>query len=125
NIVDRTAERGQLNVVTHVVNDNGGSASAGDFSLVVDGVNADPSAFSGDEKGTSVALDANDYKVSLEDGPSGYEASYSADCSGTLGAGENKTCTVTLDDRPARLTVVVDVNNEHGGDAGASDFSLA
>ena len=33
-----------------------------------------------------------------ETGPAGYEASYSADCTGTIALGETKTCTVTNDD---------------------------
>ena len=37
------------------------------------------------------------YSVS-ETGPSGYAASYSADCTGTIAIGETKTCTVTNDD---------------------------
>ena len=35
----------------------------------------------------------------------GYATTYSADCEGTIAIGETKTCTVTNDDIPARLTV--------------------
>ena len=124
-IVDRATPRATLNVVSHVVDDNGGTAKAGDFDFVVDGVNADPSSFPGNEDGTSVSLDAADYKVSLEDGPSGYDVSYSDDCSGSMAAGDQKTCTVTLDDQRAHLRVIEQVDNANGGDAGPSDFSLA
>jgi uncharacterized repeat protein (TIGR01451 family) len=126
-VVDRQPDvpRAHLNVVTHVVDDNGGSAKAGDFDLVLDGVDAKPSSFTGDEGGTTVELNAGDYKVALEDGPSGYDATYSDNCSGTIGADETKTCTITLDDQRAHLTVVTQVNNDHGGKAAASDFALA
>jgi uncharacterized repeat protein (TIGR01451 family) len=126
-VVDRLPDvpRAHLNVVTHVVDDNGGSAKAGDFDVVLDGVDAKPSFFAGDEGGTSVGLNAGDYRVALEDGPSGYDASFSDNCSGSIGADETKTCTITLDDRPAHLTVVTQVHNDHGGTAASSDFALA
>src|SRR5437016_38054 len=60
---------GQLTVIDHVVNDNGGTAAAGDFDIVVDGAQASPSMFKGDAEGTSVSIEPGDYKVSLEDGP--------------------------------------------------------
>jgi len=116
---------GQLTVIDHVVNDNGGTAAAGDFDIVVDGAQASPSMFSGDEKGTPVSVEPGDYKVSLEDGPSGYAASYSDDCSGSIAAGESKTCTITTNDSPAHLTVVEHVVNKNGLTASASDFALA
>ena len=45
-----------------------------------------------------MTLDAGAYNVT-ESGPSGYTASFSADCSGTIANGETKTCTVTNDDQ--------------------------
>ena len=117
--------RGHLTVIAHVVNDNGGSAVAGDFILVLDGVNAVPSSFAGSEQGTGVDLDAGDYKVAVEDGPSGYDAGFSSDCAGTIGRDEQKRCVVTLDDRPAHLTVVTTVKNDNAGTAQPSDFALA
>jgi len=119
------APRAQLNVVTHVVDDNGGTAKASNFDVVLDGVNADPSYFSGDEKGTPVELDAGDYKVSLEDGASGYSESYSDGCAGTIEANTTKTCTITLDDRRAQLMVVTHVSNKNGGTSEPADFALA
>src|SRR5438034_225684 len=117
--------RGHLTVIAHVVNDNGGSAVAGDFNLVLDGVNAVPSSFAGSEQGTGVDLDAGDYKVAVEDGPSGYDAGFSSDCAGAIGRDEQKRCVVTLDDRPAHLTVVTTVKNDNAGTAQPSDFALA
>jgi hypothetical protein len=64
----------------------------------VDGVGvSDDRSFPGDEAGTPVTLDAGVYSVT-EDGPGGYAASYSDDCSGTIALGDNLTCTITNND---------------------------
>ena len=61
-----------------------------------------------------MTLDAGTYSVT-ETGPSGYTASYSADCSGTIAIGETKTCTVTNNDQAAKLIVIKHVINDNGG----------
>src|SRR5439155_149102 len=76
-----------LIVIKHVVNDNGGTALASDFTLNVSASNPSPGSFPGAEGGTNVALDAGSYSVG-ETGPSGYTRSDSADCSGTIANGE-------------------------------------
>jgi uncharacterized cupredoxin-like copper-binding protein len=115
---------GKLTVIKHVINDNGGTAVAADFTLDSGGTNDSPDDFAGAEApGTEVTLDAGSYNVT-ESGPSGYTASYSADCSGTIGVGESKTCTVTNDDQPGKLTVIKHVINDNGGTAVAADFTL-
>jgi prealbumin domain-containing protein len=87
-----------LHVIKHVVNDSGGSASAANFTMSVTGTSPNPASFAGAESpGTTVTLGAGSYNVT-ETGPSGYTASFSADCTGTIAAGETKTCTVTNDD---------------------------
>ncbi len=114
----------KLTVIKHVVNDNGGSAVASDFTLSVDDAGTDPPSFAGAEApGTTIYVDAGSYSVG-ETGPSGYSASYSADCSGTIAAGESKTCTVTNNDQPGKLTIIKHVINNNGGTAVASDFTL-
>jgi phytoene dehydrogenase-like protein len=51
--------------VSHVINDNGGTADAGDFTMTVTGSNPNPSSFAGEEApGTTVTLDAGSYNVS-------------------------------------------------------------
>jgi hypothetical protein len=113
-----------LIVIKHVVNDNGGTASAGDFTLDSGGTNDSPDNFAGEEApGTTVTLDAGSYNVT-ETGPSGYSASFSAGCTGTVANGETKTCTVTNDDQPATLIVIKHVNNDNGGTAAAGDFTM-
>ena len=70
-----------LVVVNEVVNDNGGTAVASDWATTVTGGNPAPASFQGaSAPGTTVTLDAGSYDVT-ESGPSGYTASFSADCS--------------------------------------------
>ena len=114
----------KLKVIKHVTNDNGGTATAGDFTLDSGGANDSPDDFAGSEAGTTVTLDAGSYSVS-ETGPSGYSASYSSDCSGSIANGEEKTCTVTNDDQPAHLKLVKVVVNDNGGTASATAWTLS
>src|SRR5206468_1760551 len=87
-----------LIVIKHVINDNGGTKTAADFTMAVTGGSPSPASFAGaDTPGTSITLNAGSYAVS-ETGPSGYASSASADCTGTIALGQTKTCTVTNDD---------------------------
>jgi hypothetical protein len=122
-----TTQLATLHVIKHVVNDNGGSASAADFTMSVTGTSPSPSSFPGAESpGTTVTLGPGSYNVT-ETGPSGYTGSFSADCSGTIAAGETKTCTVTNDDvlTTGTLHVIKHVVNDNGGSANAANFTLS
>jgi uncharacterized repeat protein (TIGR01451 family) len=113
-----------LIVIKHVINDNGGTATAADFTLDSGGANDTPDDFAGAEApGTVVTLNPGSYSVS-EGGPSGYTASFSADCAGMIALGETKTCTVTNDDVQPTLIVIKDVVNNNGGTAVAADFTM-
>ncbi|MFH0905559.1 MAG: SdrD B-like domain-containing protein [bacterium] len=113
---------GTLTVVKQVINDNGGGATADQFTLTVAGGNASPSSFPGDESGTAVTIDPDgSYSVGETGGPSGYGVSFSGDCSGAMPAGGQKTCTVTNDDIQPALTVVKVVD---GGSKVIADFPL-
>jgi len=114
----------KLIVIKHVINNNGGSATAANFTLDSGGTNDSPDNFAGAESpGTEVTLDAGSYNVT-ESGPSGYTASFSAYCSGTIANGQTKTCTVTNDDQPGTLIVKKIVINDNGGTKIATDFSF-
>src|SRR5215213_1281441 len=122
--VTNNDQAAKLIVIKHVVNDNGGMATAANFSLDSGGANDSPDNFAGAEApGTEVALDAGAYNVT-ETGPSGYTASFSADCSGSIASGQTKTCTVTNNDQAAKLIVIKHVVNDNGGTATAANFSL-
>ena len=114
----------QLTVVKHVINDNGGTLFAKDFTIDASGTNASPTTFPGDETGTKVTLDAGAYKVS-ETPAAGYAVTYSGDCSGTIAVGDKTpVCTVTNDDIAPTLIVIKHVINDNGGTLGAADFTL-
>src|SRR5205823_2906224 len=115
-----------LTVIKHVVNDNGGTKVAADFTMNVSATNVQPSStFPGAETpGTTVTLNAGSYSVS-EIGPAGYSQSNSADCAGTIAVGESKTCTITNNDVQPQLTVIKHVINDNGGTALASSFTLS
>ena len=53
----------------------------------------------------------------------GYDATFSADCTGTIALGETKTCTVTNNDQAAHLIINKVVINNNGGALTAADFS--
>lgn len=89
---------GTLNVIKHVINDNGGTLTAGSFNLSVTGTtNITPGSFDGSESGTVVTLDAGSYTVT-EGAYTGYTTTYSADCTAVMEEDGIKTCTVTNDD---------------------------
>ncbi len=113
----------QLIVIKHVINNNGGDNVASDFNINVTGTNVSDSSFQGDENGTTVTLDAGSYSVD-EDSVSGYTKSLSQDCSGTIAFGQTKTCTITNNDVGPTVTLIKNVINDNGGNAGVNNFGL-
>ena len=116
-----------LTVIKLVVNDDGGSAVAGDWKMDISGANVSSTGFVGVESGVTVSLDAGAYNISESGGPSGYAMTLSADCSGHISAGDVLTCTVTSDDIASNvptLTVTNTVINDDGGSAAASDWNM-
>ena len=117
-----------LHVVKTVINDNGGTSVASNFTLAVTGTNVSTSSFAGSETGVEVKLDGGSYTVTEPVVPAGYLQTGSSDCSGTIASGETKTCTITNDDiataTPATLHVVKTVINDNGGTKVIADFPL-
>jgi uncharacterized repeat protein (TIGR01451 family) len=88
----------KLTVIKHVVNNNGGTKTAADFTLTVSGTSPSPASFLGSEAGTDVTLQPGPYAVN-EAAVSGYSTTKSATCAGSLAHfGDTATCTVTNDD---------------------------
>ncbi len=107
-------KKASLTVIKDVVNNNGGLAVAGDFTMNVTGTNASQTSFAGSESGVIVTMDPGPFSVD-ESANLFYAKTLSADCSGTLAAGESKTCTITNDDIAPSLTLnKVVVNGEDG-----------
>jgi hypothetical protein len=114
---------GHLTVIKQVINNNGGGAGPGDFSMNTGTGQAD---FPGSSAGTTFDYeDGTTYNVT-ELGVAGYHAlSYSTDCTGTIVAGTTKTCTVINDDIPPVLKLFKVVHNNAGGTATTADFTLS
>jgi uncharacterized repeat protein (TIGR01451 family) len=88
----------RLTVIKHVINDNGGTRKAADFTLTVSGSDPSPASFAGNEAGTVVTLKPGPYAVN-EAAVSGYATTKSESCSGSLiHYGDTATCTVTNND---------------------------
>ena len=87
----------KLIVTKHVINDNGGTAVAGDFTMHITNSSSTPSSFPGSETGTTVFVTPGSYSVS-ETGPSGYTESNDLNCSGTIVLGTTVNCTVINND---------------------------
>ena len=120
---DQTAH---LKLVKVVVNDNGGSAVATDFTLSAAG----PSPISG-AGGVESDVNAGSYALS-ETSVSGYTAGSWVCVGGSqsgssiaLALGQSATCTITNDDQTAHLKLVKVVVNDNGGSAVANDFTLS
>ncbi|NNL46840.1 MAG: DUF11 domain-containing protein, partial [Acidimicrobiia bacterium] len=129
--ITNTLRQGTLIVKKQVINDNGGNATASDFTFSIDA----GSAVSFDEAGggstdpltgeNSFQVDAGDYTVT-EGVVSGYTASDNGNCSpATVVAGETTICEFTNDDDAPSLTLVKTVINDNGGTAAAGDWTLA
>jgi sugar lactone lactonase YvrE len=106
----------RLVVVTEVVNDDGGAATASAWTITVTGTNPTPTTFPGaGPPGTTVTLDAGDYAVSAS-GPTGYTTTLSDDCAATVAAGDSKTCTITNDDQASGPCILLSETsvNVHG-----------
>ncbi|MBI2040118.1 hypothetical protein HYT18_03525 [Candidatus Microgenomates bacterium] len=114
----------KLTVIKHVVNSHGGTLGASNFTMNVAGTNVSDPSFPGSESGTQVTLDQGAYNVT-EDEITGYTTTgTSADCSGSIDVGEEKTCTITNEDTRPILKVIKHVINDDGGTASASEFTI-
>ncbi len=115
-----TRDTGTLIVKKHVANDNGGTKTAGDFTVHVKQGSADiagsPSA--GSETGTSYVLQTGAYTVSEASPlPSGYTQTNIVCAGQTTGTvnvvnGQTVTCTITNADVAPQLKVVKHVVND-------------
>jgi uncharacterized repeat protein (TIGR01451 family) len=108
-----------LTLVKQVINDNGGTSVAADWTLTAAGYD-------------SASPDAGTYTLS-ESGPGGYsQTSLTCSNSGdaqvttaTLGLGDDVTCTFVNDDNAPSLTLVKQVINDNGGTLQAGSWTLS
>lgn len=117
-----------LTLSKNLVNDNGGTAAASDWTLEANTAGG-AAELSGTTGVTSSALTAGSYELS-ESGPAGYTQTR-LDCDSgvltgatlTLASGDNVTCTFYNDDQPVSLSLVKVVNNRVGS-ATANQWTL-
>ena len=128
-----------LTIAKHVINDNGGTANAGDWMLSAQSTlfgfagNGLPAL--GPDASITQGVVAGQYTLTESGGPAGYTASAAWVCTGggtftapnkiTLAVGQTATCTITNNDQPAHLTLVKTVTNVNGGTAKTTDFMLS
>src|SRR5437867_3381906 len=113
-----------LKIIKHVVNNNGGTATADQWTMHVGAGNPSQNDFAGSETGVTVTINAGQYSVDETGGPSGYAKTLGAGCSGTMPVGGFVTCTITNDDTAPSLTLVKKVINDAGGTASTSTWTL-
>ncbi|MGK2924644.1 MAG: DUF4215 domain-containing protein [Lysobacterales bacterium] len=100
-----------LTLVNTVINDDGGTATANEFGLKINGNPA--------TNNVPATLGSGNHSASA-DGLTGYlQSTWGGDCqpdgSITLSVGEQATCTVTHDDIAPTLKLVKTITNDHGG----------
>jgi hypothetical protein len=110
-----------------VINDNGGTKVATDFSFTVNGGSATAFVQDGSDplKGkNTLSVPAGTYDV-VEDGTpiAGYTTSYD-NCSGSLTSGGSATCTITNNDIAPQLTLDKIIVNDNGGTRSESNWTL-
>lgn len=120
-----------LTLVKQLVKDNGGTASATDWTLKAQQGQTSIVGVTGSPAVTNVSVAPGTYSLSEFNGPDGYTASnwvcnggYQSGASVTLSAGQNVTCTITNDDKPGTLIVKKHVVNDNGSKKQASDFTM-
>ena len=100
----------KLTVIKTVVNKNGSTATASDFTMHINGSAGTESFAGAASPGTTKTLVAGTYAVTETGALTGdYTESKSADCSGTLAVGDEKTCTITNTRKTGTITVVKDL----------------
>lgn len=128
----QAAPQATLTIVKEMVNDNGGTGVAGDFTIGVYSAGNLVTSVTGSDTGAAVLLDAGTYVVT--EGPhAGYTNSIRGACDGdgsiTVVAGQSYTCVVSNNDMPtsdpAHLTVVKEMVNDNGGTGVAGDFQIS
>jgi hypothetical protein len=124
--ITNSRRRGSITVIKHVINNNGGTAVAADFSMSLQDTGPTTTPFGGHESpGDTYTFDEGHAFNVTETGPtSSYTASFSSDCSGQIVAGVTKVCTVTNNDNAPSLTLNKIVIKDNGGTALESAWTL-
>ena len=119
-----TPEGPTLTVIKELIQDNGGTAEITDFNYYI----GESQVYSGEAN----EFPAGTYNVTesypSESEEAKYSTTFSGDCDAegqvTMDGESSKTCTITNNDIPANLNVVVDVINDNGGSSSPSSFPI-
>jgi hypothetical protein len=131
---DKKKSAATLNVISLVINNNGGNLQDKNFTVNINGTSGpNPQSFAGNANGTAITF-ANEgsYIVNQSTSPR-YNTTYSVDCVGTINYGQEKTCTITSDDlgliRYLRalsyLRIITNTINDDGGTRQSSEFTIS
>lgn len=122
-----------LTLVKSVTNDNGGTATATDWTLTADGP-TDLSGTSGSGAVTSAEVTPGIYTLAEQNGPAGYTGgTYSCVKNGgqavssnsiTLAPADSATCTINNNDDAPQLHLRKTITNNNGGSATITDWTL-
>jgi hypothetical protein len=114
-------QNGTLIVKKVVSNDDGGTATCGNFSFSVNG--GPPVTFDADCQ-NEISVDTTVPYTVTEPAVAGYAASYSNCSSVQVPPGGSATCTITNDDSGPALRLVKSVTNNNGGSSTPSAWQL-
>jgi hypothetical protein len=119
-----------LIIIKKVENNFGGTATENKFTMRVTNNGQQVGDFPGkseQEGGVVLTLTAGSYSVTEIDLPSGYiqiDTPEDDECSGTIAAGQTKTCTITNHDIAPTLKVIKRITNDNGGSLTISGVTL-
>lgn len=111
---------GTLIVKKVLVQDNGGTYDKDDFSFSVN--NDDAVQFEADGQ-NDLSVAPGTYSV-VETAVPGYTTTYDNCSNVQVASGQTVTCTITNNDKPAKLTVIKELDNTGGGTASKDDFKF-
>ncbi|MEN9614110.1 MAG: hypothetical protein RLZZ347_417, partial [Candidatus Parcubacteria bacterium] len=117
------ADMGTLLVQTLVQNNKNTNLTSGSFTMSVKSNGSQLSTFTGSATGVVIHMAPGNYSVS-ESMPAGFILQGQPGCSGTILAGEVKTCSMLAGAVTTTLTLVDTVVNNNHGQKAPTDFAL-
>jgi len=114
----------KLIITKNLPNDNGGDGVASEWQIDITATNPSQNNFPASLSSIAVVVDPGAYSVDESLGKAGYTKLLSAGCSGTITAGQVKTCNIINDDIAPRITLHKNVTNNDGGNEGVIAFDL-
>ncbi len=111
---------GTLVVIEEVINDNGGTFAASNFTITATGAELTPVSFAGNALGSTLTADAGSYEVTPVP-VIGYAITLSPECVGSILPGQTITCIIVSNDLPGffdQVTGSEGRTQQNGGTSG-------